>query len=68
MLICYFTPPFELLLMTYVIFPAMVDNLINKTLSWEDEKKSHFLYDGVSFDVPYNYSGCVFYLQAFLSR
>jgi len=54
--------------MTYVIFPAMVDNLINKTLSWEDEKKSHFLYDGVSFDVPYNYSGCVFYLQAFLSR
>ncbi|XP_027360630.1 65-kDa microtubule-associated protein 6-like isoform X4 [Abrus precatorius] len=27
--------------------PAMVDNLINKTLAWEDEKKSHFLYDGV---------------------
>ncbi|KAH1188641.1 65-kDa microtubule-associated protein 6 [Glycine max] len=27
--------------------PAMVDNLINKTLAWEDEKKTHFLYDGV---------------------
>ncbi|KAJ4829110.1 hypothetical protein Tsubulata_032893 [Turnera subulata] len=27
--------------------PAMVDNLINKTLTWEDEKKILFLYDGV---------------------
>ncbi|XP_054809365.1 65-kDa microtubule-associated protein 6-like [Prosopis cineraria] len=27
--------------------PAMVDNLIYKTLAWEDEKKAHFLYDGV---------------------
>ncbi|KAG8637579.1 hypothetical protein MANES_15G138700v8 [Manihot esculenta] len=27
--------------------PAMVDNLINKTLAWEDEKKVSFLYDGV---------------------
>ncbi|CAK7326864.1 unnamed protein product [Dovyalis caffra] len=27
--------------------PAMVDNLINKTLAWEDEKKMLFLYDGV---------------------
>ncbi|XP_061348787.1 65-kDa microtubule-associated protein 6-like [Gastrolobium bilobum] len=27
--------------------PAMVDNLINKTLAWEDEKKTYFLYDGV---------------------
>lgn len=27
--------------------PAMVDNLIYKTLAWEDEKKVHFLYDGV---------------------
>ncbi|XP_025680549.1 65-kDa microtubule-associated protein 6 isoform X2 [Arachis hypogaea] len=27
--------------------PAMVDNLINKTLIWEDENKTHFLYDGV---------------------
>lgn len=27
--------------------PAIVDNLINKTLAWEDEKKKLFLYDGV---------------------
>ncbi|OIW01884.1 hypothetical protein TanjilG_31066 [Lupinus angustifolius] len=27
--------------------PVMVDNLINKTLVWEDEKKNCFLYDGV---------------------
>ncbi|XP_004299004.1 PREDICTED: 65-kDa microtubule-associated protein 6 [Fragaria vesca subsp. vesca] len=27
--------------------PAMVDNLINKTLAWEDERKTLFLYDGV---------------------
>ncbi|KAI5353414.1 PREDICTED: 65-kDa microtubule-associated [Prunus dulcis] len=26
--------------------PAIVDNLINKTLAWEDEKKMLFLYDG----------------------
>ncbi|OIW17358.1 hypothetical protein TanjilG_22470 [Lupinus angustifolius] len=26
---------------------AMVDNLINKTLAWEDENKAYFLYDGV---------------------
>ncbi|KAK9276656.1 hypothetical protein L1049_006192 [Liquidambar formosana] len=26
--------------------PAIVDNLINKTLAWEDEKKMMFLYDG----------------------
>ncbi|XP_021821111.1 65-kDa microtubule-associated protein 6-like isoform X2 [Prunus avium] len=26
--------------------PAIVDNLINKTLAWEDEKKMSFLYDG----------------------
>ncbi|XP_057445282.1 65-kDa microtubule-associated protein 6 isoform X2 [Lotus japonicus] len=32
---------------TVTKIPAMVDNLINKTLSWEDEKKTHFLYDGV---------------------
>ncbi|QCD89333.1 65-kDa microtubule-associated protein 6-like [Vigna unguiculata] len=32
---------------TVAKIPAMVDNLINKTLSWEDEKKTHFLYDGV---------------------
>ena len=25
----------------------MVDNLISKTLTWEDEKKTCFLYDGV---------------------
>ncbi|KAF3432050.1 hypothetical protein FNV43_RR26789 [Rhamnella rubrinervis] len=27
--------------------PAIVDNLINRTLAWEDEKKMLFLYDGV---------------------
>lgn len=27
--------------------PAMVDNLISKTLVWEDEKQKLFLYDGV---------------------
>uniref|UniRef100_A0A2P2KH42 Uncharacterized protein MANES_15G138700 n=2 Tax=Rhizophora mucronata TaxID=61149 RepID=A0A2P2KH42_RHIMU len=27
--------------------PAMVDNLINRTIAWEDEKKKLFLYDGV---------------------
>ncbi|XP_007045450.2 PREDICTED: 65-kDa microtubule-associated protein 6 isoform X2 [Theobroma cacao] len=26
--------------------PAMVDNLINRTLAWEEEKKMLFLYDG----------------------
>ncbi|XP_022146451.1 65-kDa microtubule-associated protein 6 [Momordica charantia] len=26
--------------------PAIVDNLINRTLAWEDEKKTMFLYDG----------------------
>jgi len=52
--------------MTYAIFPAMVDNLINKTLSWEDEKKTHFLYDGVSFEVLNNYFGCVFIFKSFL--
>ncbi|KAK2453783.1 65-kDa microtubule-associated protein [Trifolium repens] len=32
---------------TVTKIPAMVDNLINKTLAWEDEKKACFLYDGV---------------------
>ncbi|KAK1552535.1 hypothetical protein Q3G72_018856 [Acer saccharum] len=27
--------------------PAIVDNLINRTLAWEGEKKTFFLYDGV---------------------
>ncbi|KAA8529884.1 hypothetical protein F0562_034512 [Nyssa sinensis] len=27
--------------------PAIVDNLINKTLAWENEKRKLFLYDGV---------------------
>ncbi|KAJ3674109.1 hypothetical protein LUZ60_006101 [Juncus effusus] len=27
--------------------PAMVDNLLNKTLSWENERNKPFLYDGV---------------------
>lgn len=27
--------------------PAMVDNLISRTLAWEDERKKSFLYDGV---------------------
>ncbi|KAG4390569.1 hypothetical protein GLYMA_05G000050v4 [Glycine max] len=31
--------------------PAIVDNLINKTLAWEDEKKTYFLYDRASFEV-----------------
>ncbi|XP_022938892.1 65-kDa microtubule-associated protein 6-like [Cucurbita moschata] len=26
--------------------PAIVDNLINRTLAWEDERKTMFLYDG----------------------
>ena len=29
-------------------FSVMVDNLISKTLAWEDEKQKLFLYDGVS--------------------
>ncbi|XP_014630850.1 65-kDa microtubule-associated protein 6 isoform X2 [Glycine max] len=33
--------------------PAIVDNLINKTLAWEDEKKTYFLYDRASFEVLY---------------
>lgn len=32
-----------------VEFPAMVDNLINRTLVWEEEKNTYFLYDGVSY-------------------
>ncbi|XP_058724174.1 65-kDa microtubule-associated protein 6-like isoform X2 [Vicia villosa] len=32
---------------TVTKIPAMVDNLISKTLAWEDEKKTCFLYDGV---------------------
>ncbi|KAK4754512.1 hypothetical protein SAY87_002616 [Trapa incisa] len=32
---------------TVTKIPAMIDNLINKTLSWEDEKGMLFLYDGV---------------------
>ncbi|KAM6567554.1 hypothetical protein CsatA_026682 [Cannabis sativa] len=31
---------------TVTKIPAMVDNLINRTLSWEDERKKLFLYDG----------------------
>ncbi|KAL5189260.1 65-kDa microtubule-associated protein 6 [Glycine soja] len=31
--------------------PTIVDNLINKTLAWEDENKTYFLYDGTSFEV-----------------
>ncbi|KAF6150754.1 hypothetical protein GIB67_020837 [Kingdonia uniflora] len=27
--------------------PAIVDNLMNRTLAWEDERKMEFLYDGV---------------------
>ncbi|TXG56997.1 hypothetical protein EZV62_018310 [Acer yangbiense] len=30
-----------------LLFPAIVDNLINRTLAWEGEKKTFFLYDGV---------------------
>lgn len=32
-----------------LLFSVMVDNLISKTLAWEDEKKKLFLYDGVSY-------------------
>ncbi|OMO60832.1 Microtubule-associated protein, MAP65/Ase1/PRC1 [Corchorus capsularis] len=32
---------------TVTKIPAMVDNLINRTLAWEEEKKMLFLYDGV---------------------
>lgn len=32
---------------TVTKIPAIVDNLIHKTLAWEDEKKTLFLYDGV---------------------
>ncbi|KAL5553336.1 hypothetical protein UlMin_040737 [Ulmus minor] len=32
---------------TVTKIPAIVDNLINRTLAWEDEKKTFFLYDGV---------------------
>ncbi|CAK8570778.1 unnamed protein product [Lathyrus sativus] len=32
---------------TVTKIPGMVDNLISKTLAWEDEKKTCFLYDGV---------------------
>uniref|UniRef100_A0A0R0J506 65-kDa microtubule-associated protein 6 n=1 Tax=Glycine max TaxID=3847 RepID=A0A0R0J506_SOYBN len=31
--------------------PAIVDNVINKTLAWEDEKKTYFLYDRARFEV-----------------
>lgn len=34
-----------------VPFAAIVDNLINRTLAWEEEKKALFLYDGVSSSV-----------------
>lgn len=29
-------------------FAAMINNLIAKTLAWEDERNVPFLYDGVS--------------------
>ncbi|OMO72559.1 Microtubule-associated protein, MAP65/Ase1/PRC1 [Corchorus olitorius] len=32
---------------TVTKIPAMVDNLISRTLAWEEEKKMLFLYDGV---------------------
>ncbi|XP_044480584.1 65-kDa microtubule-associated protein 6-like [Mangifera indica] len=32
---------------TVTKIPAMVDNLINRTLVWEEEKNTYFLYDGV---------------------
>ncbi|XP_072953112.1 65-kDa microtubule-associated protein 6-like [Typha angustifolia] len=34
---------------TVTKIPAMVDNLISRTFSWEDERNTHFLYDGVRF-------------------
>ncbi|CAN6465700.1 unnamed protein product [Victoria cruziana] len=32
---------------TVTKIPAMVDNLMSRTLAWEEEKRMHFLYDGV---------------------
>lgn len=32
---------------TVTKIPAMVDNLINRTLVWEEERKTSFMYDGV---------------------
>ncbi|CAL9055741.1 65-kDa microtubule-associated protein 6-like isoform X1 [Musa acuminata AAA Group] len=32
---------------TIIKIPALVDNLISKTFTWEDEKNKPFLYDGV---------------------
>ncbi|KAI3979344.1 hypothetical protein MKX01_036388 [Papaver californicum] len=32
---------------TVTKIPALVDSLINKTLSWENERRSMFLYDGI---------------------
>ncbi|KAG8498734.1 hypothetical protein CXB51_005098 [Gossypium anomalum] len=36
---------------TVTKIPAIVDNLINRTLAWEEEKRALFLYDGVSSSV-----------------
>ncbi|XP_020576672.1 65-kDa microtubule-associated protein 6-like [Phalaenopsis equestris] len=32
---------------TAVKIPAIIDNLMSKTIAWEDERNMHFLYDGV---------------------
>ncbi|CAN8266832.1 unnamed protein product [Cochlearia groenlandica] len=37
----------NLILLCFLFYEAMVDNLIKKTLLWEDETQKSFLYDGV---------------------
>ena len=48
-----------------VLFPAIVDNLINKTLAWEYEKKKLFLYDGVSSLSNMSFLRCAFFVALF---
>ncbi|GMH15138.1 hypothetical protein Nepgr_016979 [Nepenthes gracilis] len=35
--------------MTVNKIPVIVDNLIDKTIAWEEERKMPFIYDGVRF-------------------
>ena len=48
-----------------VLYPAIVDNLINKTLAWEYEKKKLFLYDGVSSLSNMSFLRCAFFVALF---
>ncbi len=49
-------------------FPAIVDNLIIRTLAWEDEKKMLFLYDGVSCLCNMSFLGYAFFVALFSPR